>query len=208
MKYKQFIAGILVGIILSIGTVFADTQAIEVFFNNIKVSLNGEVLELNDATGNPVQPFIYAGSTYLPVRAVSEALGMEVKFNETTNTVELTQIINLEENTTEMGVGDVSLSETIEYDLNTKLPIGAEIVEYKGSKDAVRYGGNIYLSISDLSHKFGIKYVHMDVKAHTETFIKDAATVVIDTKATGNRFLNSVGRAYYNAELFSELIGE
>jgi hypothetical protein len=99
VKYKQFIAGILVGIILGIGTVFADTQTIEVFFNNIQVSINGEVLELKDATGKAVQPFIYAGSTYLPVRAVAEALGMEVKFNETTNTVEMASMIETELNT-------------------------------------------------------------------------------------------------------------
>jgi hypothetical protein len=92
-KYKQFLAGLIVGAMLfSTVTVFAGTQAIEAFFNNIKLSVDGKVVELKDATGNPVEPFIYNGTTYLPVRAIAEALGMEVKFNETTNTVELAKV--------------------------------------------------------------------------------------------------------------------
>jgi hypothetical protein len=87
-KIKQFIAGLIVGVML-MSAVFAGTQTIEAFYNNIKISIDGKAVELKDATGNPVEPFIYNGTTYLPVRAIAEVLGMEVKFNETTNTVEL-----------------------------------------------------------------------------------------------------------------------
>jgi hypothetical protein len=89
-KFKQFIAGLIVGaMLLSTITVFAGAKTIEAFYNNIKISIEGKAVELKDATGNTVEPFIYNGTTYLPVRAIAEALGMEVKFNETTNTVEL-----------------------------------------------------------------------------------------------------------------------
>ena len=89
-KYKQFIVGLIVGAMLfSTVTVFAGTQTIEAFFNDIKISVNGNAVELEDANGNPIEPFIYESTTYLPVRAIAEALGMEVKYNETTNTVEL-----------------------------------------------------------------------------------------------------------------------
>jgi flagellar hook assembly protein FlgD len=98
MKYKQFLAGLIVGAMLfSTVTVFAGTQAIEVFFNNIKISIDGKSVELKDATRNPVEPFIYNGTTYLPVRAIAEALGMEVKYNETTNTVELAKAKEVQE---------------------------------------------------------------------------------------------------------------
>jgi hypothetical protein len=85
---KKFLAGLIIGMML-MGAVFADTQTIEAFYNNIKISINGKAVELKDAAGSPVEPFIYNGTTYLPVRAIAEALGMEVKYNETTNTVEL-----------------------------------------------------------------------------------------------------------------------
>lgn len=89
---KSFVVGIIVGImLLSAFDVFADNKNIEAFYNNIKLSIDGKMVELKDTKGNAIEPFIYEGTTYLPVRAIAEALGMEVKFNETTNTVELTK---------------------------------------------------------------------------------------------------------------------
>jgi hypothetical protein len=97
-KFRQFIAGLIVGaMLMSAVTVFADTQTIEAFFNNIKISIDGNAVELKDAAGNPVEPFIHEGTTYLPVRAIAEALGMEVKYNETTNTVELAKAKEVQE---------------------------------------------------------------------------------------------------------------
>jgi hypothetical protein len=95
-NFKSLIAGLIIGIML-MTAVFASTQTIEAFFNNIKISLDGKAVELTDASGNPVDPFIYNGTTYLPVRAVADALGMEVKFNETTNTVELARAKEVKE---------------------------------------------------------------------------------------------------------------
>jgi uncharacterized protein YabE (DUF348 family) len=87
---KSFVAGLIVGImLLSAFTVFADNKNIEAFYNNIKLAIDGKAVELKDTKGKAIEPFIYEGTTYLPVRAIAEALGMEVKFNETTNTVEL-----------------------------------------------------------------------------------------------------------------------
>jgi hypothetical protein len=91
-KYKQFFVGLIVGAILfSSITVFAESKDIKAFFNNIKISINGKQIELRDAAGNMVEPFIYEGTTYLPVRSIAQSLNMEVKYNESTNTVELTK---------------------------------------------------------------------------------------------------------------------
>lgn len=40
-----------------------------------------------DTNGKVVEPFIVDGTTYLPIRAVSEALGKDVYWNGQTNTV-------------------------------------------------------------------------------------------------------------------------
>lgn len=93
---KSFIAGFSIALVLMIGTVaFASDglQTIEVLFNNIKVSING-----NEVQNMDVEPFIYQDRTFLPIRFVAENLGMDVKFNETTNTVELVSNNNLGEN--------------------------------------------------------------------------------------------------------------
>ena len=52
-------------------------------YNNIKINLNGN----NVATS--AEPFIIDGTTYLPVRALAEALGLAVEWDATTNTVKL-----------------------------------------------------------------------------------------------------------------------
>jgi hypothetical protein len=93
---KKFLVGLIIGMML-MGAVFADTQTIEAFYNNIKISIDGNIVELKDAAGNPVEPFIHEGTTYLPVRAIAETLGMQVKFNETTNTVELIKAKEVQE---------------------------------------------------------------------------------------------------------------
>lgn len=58
-------------------------------YNNIKITLNGTALSLKDGAGNSVEPFIIDGTTYLPVRAVSEALGLNVDWDAQTHTVKL-----------------------------------------------------------------------------------------------------------------------
>lgn len=59
------------------------TENINVSYNNIKIVVDGKTV-LTDT-----EPFIYNGTTYLPVRAVGEALGKEVNWDSATNTVYL-----------------------------------------------------------------------------------------------------------------------
>jgi peptidoglycan/xylan/chitin deacetylase (PgdA/CDA1 family) len=75
-----------------IGTALATSgnSTISVFYNNIKVTLDGKTIPLKDASGNIVEPFIYNGTTYLPIRAVGSALGLKVAWNADTNTATLT----------------------------------------------------------------------------------------------------------------------
>lgn len=91
-KVKQFITGFLVATFLfcSIG-IYADNQAISVFFNNIKISINGKNIVMD------TEPFIYAGRTYVPVRFVAEEFDKVVKYNETTDTVEITDRVVTED---------------------------------------------------------------------------------------------------------------
>ena len=54
---------------------------------DITVKYNGETQELKDAAGNQVYPISYNGTTYLPVRAVADMLGIEVNWDGPTQTV-------------------------------------------------------------------------------------------------------------------------
>ena len=64
-------------------------QTIAIEYNDIKVTLDGKPVELKDAAGKTVEPFTYNGTTYLPVRAVADLLGVSVKWDGATNTIYL-----------------------------------------------------------------------------------------------------------------------
>ncbi len=82
-RTQGVIAGILIGAVCTGGAVFAKSGAetIEAVYDNIKIFIDGEQLDPRDANGQPVEPFIYNGTTYLPVRAVGEAIGKDVSWD-------------------------------------------------------------------------------------------------------------------------------
>lgn len=48
----------------------------------ITLSIDGRTPTLTDADGIEVQPFVYQGTTYVPIRAVSENLGADVSYDQ------------------------------------------------------------------------------------------------------------------------------
>lgn len=57
---------------------------------SIKIMLDGKEVNPVDSLGNPAEPFIIGGTTYLPVRGIASALGLDVQWDAETNTVVLT----------------------------------------------------------------------------------------------------------------------
>ena len=62
------------------------TKNISATFRNIKIVVDGKEVSTS------AEPFIYNGTTYLPIRAVGEAVGKEVTWNAGTNTVYLGEV--------------------------------------------------------------------------------------------------------------------
>lgn len=48
---------------------------------SIKFQMNGKEWKAQDSAGNKLAPIIYGGTTYLPVRAVADALGTAVEYD-------------------------------------------------------------------------------------------------------------------------------
>ena len=91
MKCKKIIGLVLVIAVLLSTTVMATvgSRTAELWYNNIKIMVNGKEVVPVDGNGAAVEPFTIDGTTYLPVRAVASALGMNVGWDGTTNTVTL-----------------------------------------------------------------------------------------------------------------------
>ena len=80
------------GVLLTVAAVAAGTysKTLEAYYRDIKLSINGQTVVPKDVTGAVVDPFIVDGTTYLPVRAVAEALGENVAWDDATSTVLIT----------------------------------------------------------------------------------------------------------------------
>ena len=74
---------------LMIGIVGASQKTADatLIFRDIRLVVDGNAVEPTNAVGAPVEPFIIDGTTYLPVRAVANALGKEVSWDDATSTV-------------------------------------------------------------------------------------------------------------------------
>lgn len=88
-KIKGFVFGMIIGLTFAATLVFASSGLItkQLSYDNIKIELDGKEIVPKDANGNYVEPFTIDGTTYLPVRAVSGALGLNVDWDDKTNTV-------------------------------------------------------------------------------------------------------------------------
>lgn len=74
------------GTALAASTVY---RTITVQYSGIKLVVDGVEVTPRDANGTTVEPFIYNGTTYLPVRAVGEAIGKQVTWDGGSQTVYL-----------------------------------------------------------------------------------------------------------------------
>lgn len=92
-QWKGFVSGILVTLLVlgmsgAAMAVVAQKQAV-LDYNDIKITLDGKSVTPTDANGQAVEPFAIEGTTYLPVRAIANALGLGVEWDGATQTVKL-----------------------------------------------------------------------------------------------------------------------
>lgn len=79
-------------LVTGIGYAANTTTLYDVVVNGIKIVIDGQKINPTDANGNTVEPIIYNGTTYLPVRAVANAFGKAVYWDGPNMTVYLGQM--------------------------------------------------------------------------------------------------------------------
>ena len=80
MKKRKILVAVLCCSLALVTVAYATnaTKTIQAAYMNIKLVIDGVPVTPKDSNGTTVEPFIYNGTTYLPVRAVGEALGKQV----------------------------------------------------------------------------------------------------------------------------------
>lgn len=87
MKRRQKFAWLLSGMMIAFLVVNMISPAVATALKTIQVSSNVKIfvddvkMEPKDVNGNPVDVFIYNGTTYVPIRAVSQYLGKPVQWD-------------------------------------------------------------------------------------------------------------------------------
>lgn len=111
--FKGYLLGFLSAVVLVSGVTYAanTTTLYDVIANGIKIVIDGQKINPTDANGNTVEPIIYNGTTYLPVRAVANAFGKSVYWDGPNYTVYLGNMDGsleypTEELSTEGNIGD------------------------------------------------------------------------------------------------------
>ncbi|MEG2008623.1 MAG: stalk domain-containing protein, partial [Oscillospiraceae bacterium] len=137
-----------------------ETKSIDITYRGISVAVDEKVITPADASGNPVEPFIYNGTTYLPLRAVAGALGLSVEWDAKTSTAMLTS-----GGTATSGSGKPAASKatkTIEITYrDIKISIdGKQITPKDASGNTVEpfiYNGTTYLPIRAVASALGVE---------------------------------------------------
>ena len=92
-QFKGFIVGLLVGAFILSGIVAVASDGLRTLENvkvgGIRIVIDGNEFTCTDANGVVVEPMIYNGTTYIPVRAVSTAFGKAVYWDGAESTVYL-----------------------------------------------------------------------------------------------------------------------
>ncbi len=83
--------GLVMGVACASGIAYArsGTRTIDVEYNNIKVYKDNVLCDLKDSNGSTIEPFIFEGTTYMPVRGTANLADMQVTWDGATNSVYL-----------------------------------------------------------------------------------------------------------------------
>lgn len=136
MKGKRKIILALALMLVFSTVVFAARKVnITVTYDNVKVVVDGRQVQFGkDTKGKQIEPFIYNGTTYLPLRAVAEALGKQVQWDKNTNTAFLGDgMVNT-------GEVNVALTETIPAFSSSRV----KFISKNGDKQNFTLGGKEY----------------------------------------------------------------
>ncbi len=163
MKKKLLTLLLTLALLCSIGgTALASSTTVdaELTYRGITVQLDGKTIVLTDEGGNGVEPFIISGTTYLPLRAVAGALGLNVKWDGATSTVSLTSGGEVKSGSGSQLKSTRKVTAKLNYrDIKITLD-GATLVPKDGAGEVVEpfiISGTTYLPLRGIASALGLE---------------------------------------------------
>ncbi len=153
----------------------------DVMVGGIRIVIDGQELHPTDVNGNPVQPMIYNGTTYLPVRAVASALNKAVYWDGPNYTVYLGEMDGQLEYPTVMLKDMTSIA--------TKSYATDDLTDNYGN----RYGSAVYNAHNNLKFEYllNMKYTHFKGTLYVPEGETSDRTVYLTVEADGHTLYTS-----------------
>ena len=179
---KGYLIGVLSTVLLfsCISYAASTTKTIDVIYDNIKIYKDNVLCEAKDANGTVVEPFVYNGTTYMPVRGTANLAGIDVTWDGATKSVYLWDEIAAEDT--------YLLATRLPYEKSTYcylyLSSKGESFEMSGKKysNGIRLGTRNSYALFNLDSKyakmeFTIGHISHHQNPKTIYFIVDGKTV-------------------------------
>lgn len=119
---------------------------------DINLSVNGQAFIPKDANGNPVEVFVYNGTTYVPIRGIAQAFGCDISYDANTKTA----IINEKGKTVEQPTQN-----------NNASPQNGNLNPTMGQQNALK-SANKYLDLMAFSYSGLIKQLEYEEYSQDE----------------------------------------
>lgn len=165
----------------------ATNETIQAFLNHtITVKVNNKTVNMTDSDGKPVDPISYNGSTYFPIRAISNALGASVKWDQATSTI----LINQQgANVPAIAVSDDQVINYLKSKV-TEIAIEGQLLATKNTKLTMYVEGKKAYRDEDNALYFSV-YVgesHPDHNVRWQTFLvkEDLTDIYVQDYLTGS----------------------
>ena len=171
MKFRNRFTALILALVmvfsLTVSASAADTpksEQVTAYLNyNLTVRFNGEAKLLGNVNGGQVYPITYGGTTYVPVRAISNLLGLEVGWDQDSRTVGLHNSDDVKPITVKPDTPKKSGMETIQPTIDPGIAVwyNGEKQEMKTVKGETVYpmliGGTTYLPIRAVGDMLGLE---------------------------------------------------
>ncbi|WP_379164121.1 stalk domain-containing protein [Paenibacillus sp. sgz5001063] len=197
MKSKKMIIATMVFGMAVTGSagVYAGTnlQKISAYLNHsIGFQVNGAKYTPVDNNGRTLAPITYNDTTYLPVRAVADALKVPVTFNPSTN-----QVILGSAGTTTPGNGSAVTLATVQYSAAQKEAITKAFAAFQGFETAYApmqmVNGDAFQKVAEGSDgvRFLFSHMNVDISPRDYSYEYDGTPVKLSTGAEGKWYTPS-----------------
>jgi hypothetical protein len=145
-------------------------KTLKVEYGGISIYVDGTKINPKDANGNAVEPFIYNGTTYLPARAIADALNNDIKWDESTKTVHITSKVG---SSSTFPIGGSSITSSISFPLHL---YSNDVKTYLGKLVTDEYDlDSIYNKYGDYGNEYNLDSIWNEYGTYGSAYSNESA---------------------------------